>query len=73
MTTKQNDVHETLLGLARKWTEIENLLYEDSKRIAILLAEKEQLQNEVKRLENQASVQRSYIQTLKRQLDEASL
>lgn len=73
MTTKKNDVHETLLGLAKKWVEIENLLYEDSKRISILLAEKEQLQNEVKRLENQASVQRSYIQTLKRQLDEASL
>jgi hypothetical protein len=73
MTITKNSIHETLLDLAKKWVEIENLLYEDSKRIAILLAEKEQLQLEIKRLENQASVQRSYIKTLKRQLDEASL
>jgi septal ring factor EnvC (AmiA/AmiB activator) len=74
------DVHETLMQLAARWTETETLMYEESKRIEHMLQEREQLTEEISqlkqqisKLKNQLSVSRSYAQTLKRQLDEASL
>lgn len=80
MKKKTVDIHETLMQLATTWTDIENSLYEEGKRVEVLLHENEQLvkavtelKKQVSKLQNQLSVSRSYTQTLKRQLDEASL
>ena len=80
MKKKIFDVHETLMDLAERWNETQNLIYEEGKRIETFLAEREfhlaeiqELKQQVAKLSNQLSVSRSYSQTLKRQLDEASL
>ena len=68
------------MQLAARWTETDNLLYEEGKRIENFLVEREQhieqinnLKQQVSKLETQLSVARSYTQTLKRQLDEIGL
>lgn len=76
---KPLDVHETLMQLASRWTEMDTFIYEEGKRIETLLMENEQLTKEVVQLRKQTSklttqlaVSRSYAQTLKKQLDEIS-
>lgn len=80
MKKKTLDIHETLMQLAVRWTETDNLLYEENKRIENFLIEREQhleqivqLKQQITKLETQLSVSRSYTQTLKRQFDEISL
>lgn len=80
MKKKTLDIHETLMQLAVRWTETDNLLYEENKRIENFLIEREQhleqitqLKQQIAKLETQLSVSRSYTQTLKRQFDEISL
>lgn len=80
MKKKTFDIHETLMQLAMRWTETDNHLYEEGKRIENFLIEREQhleqisnLKEQIAKLETQLSVARSYTQTLRRQLDEISL
>lgn len=80
MKKKTFDIHETLMQLAVRWTETDNHLYEEGKRIENFLIEREQhleqinnLKQQVSKLETQLSVARSYTQTLRRQFDEISL
>lgn len=80
MKKKTFDIHETLMQLAVRWTETDNLLYEEGKRIENFLIEREQyieqisnLKQQISKLETQLSVARSYTQTLRRQFDEISL
>lgn len=80
MKKKTLDIHETLMQLAARWAETDNLIYEEGKRIESMLAEREQLldkiahlKQQISKLETQTSVARSYAQTLKKQLDEISL
>lgn len=77
---KTINVHDALMQIASQWTDMQSIAYEEAKRTEALLFEREELQNEVKQLKlennklrNQISVQRSYNQTLQRQLDEAGL
>lgn len=80
MKKKTFDIHETLMQLAVRWTETDNHLYEEGKRIENFLIEREQhieqinnLKQQISKLETQLSVARSYTQTLRRQFDEISL
>lgn len=80
MKKKTFDIHETLMQLAMRWTETDNHLYEEGKRIENFLIERERhleqisnLKEQIAKLETQLSVARSYTQTLRRQLDEISL
>jgi regulator of replication initiation timing len=77
---KTLDIHETLMQLAARWTETDTFIHEEGKRVETLLLENEQLTKEVvhlrkqtQKLTTQLAVSRSYAQTLKKQLDEASL